>query len=305
MSLFLYLLLLNLIKNRGWLSGRTSKPRKSVRMNLPVEIPLRQKLHCAPKVSIVEDLPLPKEVSCQIEDLCTTLFSLPTENSCLGYIADEKARHHEVRPIKGSRPISRSGHPVSLQSLLAGENGVRLSRQERYKIASVLAASILQLQTTPWMTDRFDKRHIFFYHQDARVLAEYPYINHSFPSKKSPRTSSEPLTAGSRFADRESLSNLGILLLELCFGQPIESQEIRKRHLGSDGKPHSGTDYMTARDWTEMVFEEDPAFEHIIRCCVSCIFEEKPDWRSKSFTQAVYTRVVEPLEGLISKWSTP
>ena len=278
-------------------------------MNLPIEVPLHTKQHCAPETASVEDPPPPKEESCPIEDLCSALFSTRTETLYLGYIADnsdENERYHEIRAIKGSRANSQPGLPISLQSLLAGENGLRLSRQERYRIASVLATSTLQLQTTPWMTDKLDKSHIYFYHQNSRVLVDDPYIVHFFPSKGSHNTASEPLkpAAGTRFADRESLSNLGILLLELCFGQPIESQEIRKRHLGFDGKPHSGTDYMTARDWTEMVFEEDPAFEHIIRCCVYCIFEEKPDWKSKSFTQAVYTRVVEPLESLIGKWST-
>jgi hypothetical protein len=32
---------------------------------------------------------------------------------------------------------------------------------------------------------------------------------------------------------------------------------------------------MTALYWADMVCEEDPALEHIVKCCVFCIFEEK------------------------------
>jgi hypothetical protein len=98
---------------------------------------------------------------------------------------------------------------------------------------------------------------------------------------------------------RNSLSNLGILLLELCFGQPIESQAFRKDYLGQDGKPHNSTDYLTAVYWADMVCEEDPALEHIVKCCMFCIFEEKADWNNKKFTQAVYNSVVEPLKRLL------
>lgn len=102
---------------------------------------------------------------------------------------------------------------------------------------------------------------------------------------------------------RSSLSNLGILLLELCFGQPIESQAIRELYLGPNGEAHNSTDYMMALLWADMVCAEDPALEHIVKCCVSCIFEEKADGNNKKFTQVVYKSVVEPLEKIIAKWA--
>lgn len=136
-------------------------------------------------------------------------------------------------------------------------------------------------------------------------MMDNPYIRHSFPSTKlSGGITQDPPASDPRFDTRNSLSNLGILLLELCFGQPIEDQEqIRKNYLGADGKPHKGTDYMTARDWAEMVWEEDPKLEPIIKSCLFCMFEEKPDWQNKMFTQAVYASVVEPLDSyFVSKW---
>ena len=101
---------------------------------------------------------------------------------------------------------------------------------------------------------------------------------------------------------RDSLSNLGILLLELLFNQPVESQEFRNLYLGQDGKPHEQTNYMTALHWSDMVWEEEPELESVVKCCISCIFEEKADWGNRKFVQAVWVRVCEPLERFVGKW---
>jgi hypothetical protein len=247
----------------------------------------------------------PPATIAQIEDLCSTLSQLDpnAECGCIGYLSDDEDRHHELRPIKEAQRTNGAQNLVSLEDLLARNNGVKLNRHERYKVASILANSMLQLQSTPWLADKMEKKNIFFYQQDSKILIEHPYIQNSFPSKKigtSPAHTPPPPT---RFAVRNSLSNLGILLLELCFGQAIENQDMRKCYLGADGKAHEGTDYMTARDWAEIVCDEEPALEHIIKCCVFCVFEEKADWDNKKFTQAVYASVVEPLENFIGKWS--
>jgi len=247
----------------------------------------------------------PALVVAQIEDLCSTLsqFDPDVECGCIGYLPDDEDRHHELRPSKETQSTSKAQSLVSLEDLLAGTCGLKLSRHERYKIASILANSMLQLQSTPWLADKMEKKNIFFYQQGSKILIEHPYTQNSFHSKKIGTLPDHTPPPPSRFAVRNSLSNLGILLLELCFGQAIESQDIRKCYLGADGKAHEGTNYMTARDWAEIVCDEEPALEHIIKCCVFCVFEEKADWDNKKFTQAVYASVVEPLENLIGKWS--
>lgn len=252
--------------------------------------------------AVVKESPCVPDV--QIKDLCSTLFARDVDCPYLGYLPDDQDRCHEFRSIKAGLPGSANERITSLDALLAGQSDLMLSRHERYKIASVLASSLLQLQTTPWLAHKLEKKNIFFFVQGSKVLVEQPYIRHSFSSTKTSRPPSESPTPtpANRFAVRNSLNTLGILLLELCFGQSIEDQEIRKCYLGPDGKPHAGTDYMTARDWAEMVCEEEPALESIIKCCVFCAFEEKADWDNKRFTQAVYASVADPLEKIIRKW---
>ena len=243
----------------------------------------------------------------QINDLCSTLWSSEVGNVCLGYLRDDQRRCYELHCVDSTHTPQGNNGPITLETLLMNRGEMRLSRTARYQIASIVASSLLQLETTPWLAGKLEKKNIIFYKQNSKVLFEQPYISQSFRSTRSPQTPPESSKTGlsARFATRDSLSSLGILLLELCFGETIESQDLRKSHMGQDGQPLGGTDYLTARDWAEMVYEEEPALESIIRCCVFCTFEEKADWGNENFTQAVYANVVEPLERLVNQRLKP
>lgn len=192
-----------------------------------------------PQVPIETSIPAEK-----IGNLCYAISCRNPTSDCLGYLTDGK-QEHELHQLTSDIPPEEQY--VSLEDLLSGKLGRRLTRQQRYKIASILASSLLQLQTTPWLSGKMNKSGIFFYEQGTGVIIEHPYIKHSFaPANDANIVSSQTVD---RLAVRNSLSNLGILLLELCFGQTIETQELRKPYLGSDGKPGEYTDYMTARDW--------------------------------------------------------
>jgi hypothetical protein len=187
-----------------------------------------------------------------------------------------------------------------------GQDGLRLSRLERYKLASILASSLLQLQTAPWLVDDLEKRKIMFYRQGSKVLIERPYMNFSFKSTKT--KTCEDFTAptaprSNLIAVKTSLSNLGILLLELCFWQTIESIELRKGYLEPNGQPNQFTNYMAAQEWAQLVDDEGPELAPIIRSC-SYSFPVKADWSDKRLVQAAYASIVEPLEKIINKWPT-
>jgi hypothetical protein len=231
----------------------------------------------------------------------------PSLNSaCFDYFRGEEVRLHELRAISDNHSTPPQGNEslITLESLLTGQEGLRLSRLERFKIGSVLASSLLQLQTTPWLVQRMEKRIILSYRRGPKVLIEHPYISHPFLSNKAPQPSLEPANQApcERMAVKSSLSNLGILLLELSFRQTIESYYMRQDYFGADGKPHQSTDYLTALAWSDKVSEEEPSLGNIIECCLKFIFPVKADWNDQKFTQAVYTNVVGPLEDIIKKW---
>jgi hypothetical protein len=222
-----------------------------------------------------------------------------------GYLSDDHDRQFEVQ-LLSEHEIPSSGNAfISLDALLRGSS---LLRRQRHLIASILASSVVQLQSTPWLTEKLDKRDIVFLKRGIEVILEHPYVRHSFEAVNSiqPSSVSSASLPGDRFAariaTRNSLSSLGIVLLELCFGQVIEDQPRWKHHLGADGMPHDGTDYMTARDWAEMVCDQEPEFDSIIKKCVHWTFEEKADWSNQNFTAAVYCKIVQPLEKINQRW---
>lgn len=253
-----------------------------------------------PKVSPPAEEPRP---DVEINDLCITLKDLSPNATGLGYLFDHEKQKHELSCLTEEVADSESLDLISLEKLLAIDGHLKLTRQERYKIACVLASSLLQLQTTPWLSKNLNKNNIFFYHHENEVLIDQPYINHSFPSTKTSNQSSGNAAAEgqSHTPPRESLISLGILLLELCWGQAIERQtNLRKRYLSSDGQAVRGTDHLTAIDWLDTTYEEEPKMAPIIKWCIYCLFEGKPNWADMKFTQAVYANVVSPLEMLVA-----
>jgi len=282
---------------------RKNKARKFVRIENPLELPIRSQ---PVEVSGVQVADAEAVESMEIKDLCAVLHSLesiPDKSECLGYLCAGE-RYHELRKTTLTHSGADQDSYISLETLLSAQYRPRLSRQQRYRLASIFASSLLQLQTTPWLADMLEKKNIFFYQNGTAVLLDQPYIQQTFPTSQNESMPRSPATSQpSTYAARNSLTSLGILLLELCFGQPIENQDFRKSHLGADGKSHSGTNFLTAIDWAETVGDEEPALEPIIRCCIFCMFEEKADWENKKFTQAVYTGVVEPLDNFVMKWS--
>ena len=239
-----------------------------------------------------------------IEDLCSTLEATDGIDPNLGYLSDSEHIHYDIRSIRDSRVPTKTSGLISLEGLLSNNNRMKLTRKQRFRLALVLASSMLQLQTTPWLTDPLDKEQIFFYRNGSEILADEPYIRHSFPSDKTKSETSpddKPNQPDNPFAirsfTRRSLVHLGILLLELCFGQSIETQtHIRSQYL-MDGKAHNDTDYLTARDWIYEVGEEaGEEFENAVKSCVLCNFDAKLNWADTNFTQSVYAGVVQPLE---------
>ncbi|RDL39879.1 Uncharacterized protein BP5553_04219 [Venustampulla echinocandica] len=247
----------------------------------------------------------PAEESCadvEINDLCSALKDLSPKATRLGYLSDHEKQRHELCCLTEEVADSRSFEVISLEKLLATDGHLRLTRQKRYKVACILASSLLQLQTTPWLSGNLNKSNILFYYHGSEVLIDQPYINHSFSSTKNSNCSSENMTTEDQThtQPRANLSSFGILLLELCWGQAIESQtNLRKKHLSSDGQAIGGTDFLTAIDWLDTVDEEEPRMSPIIKWCIFGLFDRKLNWADTKFTQAVYINVARPLEMLV------
>lgn len=237
----------------------------------------------------------------EIQSVCFILSHSRPE-TLLGYIGNDVDGYYILR-LASKRVIMRKSDyytPVGLSERLLPSSGehLRLSRQQRYNMGSIFLTSLLQFSTTPFLEDDLRKERIFLLPENNRSGIDHPYLDFTpvFEKHLAQRKLETVKVSTVETVAVRSLRNLAILLLELLFGETIESQELREKYLGPDGKPREYTDYMTARDWAAYADEEDPALASVIKCCLSCTFGERADWKNRKFVRAVYTSAVQPWE---------
>ncbi|KAG9231768.1 hypothetical protein BJ875DRAFT_468556 [Amylocarpus encephaloides] len=174
---------------------RSKKPKKSVRIVAPLPVGVQKDGTIITPIETVSQLsPSHLEISAgersgietKNEDLCSTLETSCPRLSCLGYLPDGEDRHHQLRSLRSSVPLSTSYVLINLEKLLDHGTRPSLTRKQRFRLAVTLASSLLQLQTTPWLTEKLEKKDIFFEYCGRDVDAEHPYIYHFFPSSTSP-----------------------------------------------------------------------------------------------------------------------
>ncbi|KAM0429635.1 hypothetical protein ACHAPT_006240 [Fusarium lateritium] len=170
-------------------------------------------------------------------------------------------------------------------------------RDSRLKLGLSIATTILSLGPL-WTPESWSKSSLVLLR--ATHVVPQPYISH--PSIHT--TLKSAAAAPTKAATRATLLALGILLLELLFRDNLESQPFRETYLGSGGQPNDMTDYCTAVLWQKQVEEEfgDKLADAISRC-LKCNFDPAADLSSSAFVQAVWTRVVQPLEEFLKVYS--
>jgi hypothetical protein len=271
--------------------------------------------HRKKKVSFKSDSPTPsqplppphtepRESNIRIQDICSTINSIKDDTDCMGFLLDQKQRRHMINPLQKQELFSSSTESVTLQSLLLRPHQTRpsMNRRNRFTLAIILASSLLQLHSTPWMSDGWNKQDVFFLstldlHQP---IISRPYLFKSFHSSQDASVNpSLPI----KFNTKTALTNLGIMLLELCFNIPIESHPSRSKYFGPNNKPNAFTDISTAREWHEDVLGElGDDMSDAIRRCLDCSFGPKPNLAEKDFQEAVWEGVMIPLQTLVGVW---
>ena len=249
----------------------------------------------------------------EIIDLCSVLQNRSSCQSLLGYLKDPTERRHSLSLVE--RPelsFSEMQRVLSLDELLGTKEDASgtpiLPRRTRLAIAVILANSMLQLHTGPWLCETWGKRDIYFLQgRDGIIYTEHPFlVCHFNPENQALTTESEGVRIErSTFrASSSSLLSLGILILELWFNRKIESQPFRRGFQGPDGGDNEYTDFNTAQKWQEQAMEEAGLDLHNpTRRCIYCAFGAiSQDLEDDELRRAVYTEVVQPLEKLLGRF---
>lgn len=258
----------------------------------------------------------------EIADLCEAVRNAHRE-SCkrpLGFLRDTQDRRHVFYPPIQPTRFSENAETVNLANLLSmsvsGNSSdqtrtvsMTLSRLERYSIAVTLASSLLQLYSSPWIEETWSKNDVYFLvaaeSSPRPILVDKPYITRNFTSHTPQSSMTSSNEQAGRNASTKSIQALGIMLLELCFGEAIEDQPIRLKYLGPDGQPNDMTDFCTAQHWLQhdALGEAGPEYAEAIRRCLFCAFGPKStDLEDDELRAAIYSEVVEPLEAAVRQF---
>lgn len=227
----------------------------------------------------------PKEIT----NLCSAIATHSSEQSCLGCLVDNEHRYSVLPLLKQQNSLDQREF-VSLDTILGDASGVRLTRRVRYLTALTLASSYLQLHSTPWLGAQLSKQDILFLRESSGcdgIITGDPYVSCQFQYYPKNDQSNE------KFDNRPFL-NLGIMLLELCFGIAIENNETRRKLGSSDPAISVYLDLAAALEWNESVLEEaGPKYAAAVKWCLERVGQAS---RDSSWRNQLLHDVVEPLQ---------
>jgi hypothetical protein len=271
-------------------------------------------------------------VKSKILDLCTTIQHSKA-NTYLDHPMD--IRKEYLRFSLGTKMIRQKEGSISLQELLEG-NPHHFPPAKRVMVATILASSLLQLQRTQWIKDDWSKRDIFFRTRDDAVIFEQLYLLTEFASSivalatdnsekegaysvETDLTSSIASTIAGRtltvttsnmtkslssvqpFHLKKSLQCLGIVLIELCFGEPIERNQnkvtVRPQEPINNETNHDFC-LAIANKWTwQEISAWDPSFSDPIDMCLRFPnLGRAKQGRYDEIVQEIYSGIVKPLQ---------
>lgn len=177
---------------------------------------------------------------------------------------------------------------------------MRLTRQKRcaavrltvcLPLAISLASSLLQLHTTPWLSES----EMWYKNSICFPLDDCPYVTVEIGKTRLPSACSLP----NMLNLNPYLVGLGIILLELAEGKLLE-QWLTAKGI-TNFKPSDLSDKAkVALDWLlESRVHRYEKYSQVVRRCLDCSFQPPPPVRSledETFQQTVYHDIISELE---------
>lgn len=201
---------------------------------------------------------------------------------------------HMLWQIKPQGRRLNAQRNVSLETLLHSPRRWRL--KDKRVLAVTLANTVLQLSEGPWLNKKWNAAHISFF-EAAQNSIDFgrPYLTTQFQQQTTDDAESE-LEFQSIHAS-PSLLSLGILLLEINQGRPIEISPLDL----TDGMFKNANTELTAamRFFEESVEDIYNDYRRAIRACLEPTFlrvDQAGGLDVEEVRQLVYEHIVAPLE---------
>jgi len=186
---------------------------------------------------------------------------------------------------------------VTLGNILRREVSPPPSRAQRYALSLILASSFLQLLESPWLPRTLEKSDVLFLGDGGNpnvYLLDRPQVVKNFAPKPDEESLSLNSDSGRSRTYADALKQLGIILLELCFGDTLEQQPYRKKWpAGETETEKAGYDFLAASEWLDHVNGEAGLdYSDAVSWCLLGRSSSTPDtWRHD-----MLRKVIQPLQ---------
>jgi hypothetical protein len=246
---------------------------------------------------------LPHVEGSKITDFCGRLKKGRPKSDCIGFLQEGQKRYYVYQDPEGTAYLPMKAYPdeYSLATALTTGISEQFEMVDRWLLALDLVSSISQLCSTSWLNEEWSKDNIVYFNKGQNVgtlVWEEPYLSLNLPVQKKTPLIQESLSTGERMA---------IILLEICFNQPLEESKTYKEYLkciGNNAKLHRLAAMMRLFEVSNETAKE---VVDAIRWCLTkktSIFSK----RKEIWIQEFYKKVVEPLqsccENLSNTYST-
>lgn len=190
-------------------------------------------------------------------DLCNAIKVADNSvnvGDCYGRLTDYSTdRCYTVSNISDPSTLLPTAADAKLCDILDGSVPVVLNRMQRYSIAATLASSLLQLETTPW-AQSWGSGDVHFAHNTS-----LEYDKPFFLAR---------LDATSTAKD-DNFKALGTLLLELCFGKPLDQHVLWAQPAFAMAKTNPMMRHFVAHEWLKDVEgEAGEQYSNAVRFCL-------------------------------------
>lgn len=216
--------------------------------------------------------------------LCETA-KIPSCNAPIGFLTDHDTdSYYALSHSNGqSPPITMAGQ-TTLSEVLCGNVPVSPTRLQRYTIAATLASSFIRFESTPWIRV-WTSNDVYFSDGDsagqaAKLKYEEPFTLAQFDTVASP--------------PGDNYKSFGILLLELCFGKPLEEHTVWQRPTFAASKADPMVRHFVACQWLDDV--EGEAGEHFANAVRHCLQQSPANLQNNRWREEFVRSVVWPLQ---------